>query len=222
MNTSGRQSKSVTSIEQHHLTVSSLKTDKHEVGKALSFDNITQEFSSDILKSFSQTDSTTSTSPDTISDIMTQNIDEDKYFHNPYIMNDEYFGCEEDAEKRIAQLDEECKLLENEVDELERKRIPADVPRTVVDGIIKFRRSIRDYESKIIALKIERKKQEQAKDETNNLKLPDNIKTDCSWSQLEPGQEDTADILDAIPPSASLQQMHYLKASSSPDSGRLK
>lgn len=100
-------------------------------------------------------------------------------------------------------LDEQIEYWEQEVAKLERVRCTADVPKLLVENVIKLRKELRELEVQEYALDLESYE-------------PDGFLEICELSaskfgsKIRPGQENTADILDAIPPSGSLQHQQYL------------
>lgn len=164
------------------------------------------------------------------------------------ILNADY----EDPEKtKIKELEDEVKLLEKIVEELERKRFAPDVSQTLVSSVIVHRKMLRDIDLEIYKVHLESTTPSECSESYmtnyNNKSLDDSFvilepekeladtadadrpisvaidalaTVGCGFSRgrfgsrLEPGQENTADILDAIPPSSSLQHRQYLNRAS--------
>lgn len=173
-------------------------------------------------------------------------------------------------EEEFKALEAEAQYWEQKVESLERQQFAEDVPRTLVDSIIKHRRELRDLEYEIYkrALEYEIDKRALDSEESDILSCegrlsqkwlddssPSDLQSpvgnkyidtqmypmndvDCIdnqlvedmdeslnlcdarasgkfGSQLKPGQENTADVLDAIPPPSSLQRRQYLNRASS-------
>lgn len=175
-------------------------------------------------------------------------------------------------------LDEECRALEAEaqfweqkVEELERRQFAEDVPRTLVDSIIRARKEVRDLEFQLYKQNLAAEEMDAFSDGNWNqtstatgadaecLSLRDiqddddemyytnenngdddvddrmvmmmmsnkmstnttNVSASSRYvsdddlgkfgSHLKPGDENTADILNAIPPSGSFQHRHFLQ-----------
>ena len=166
-------------------------------------------------------------------------------------------------------LEDECRALEaqalfweQKIEDLERKQFADDVPRTLVDSIIKHRRELRDLEYQLYRITLDSEESDTFSYEgkmSQTMNWLDEISpsdqspvlmvdpqvcymNDASCvnnraselddlnvagikisnkfgSHLKPGQENTANVLDAVPPPRSLQHRQYLnKASSGTDS----
>lgn len=121
----------------------------------------------------------------------------------------------QELEDECRRLEDEVRIWEHKVAELERKRFDDEVPRSLIDQMIDQRARLRDLEVQLYKLDLE------LTDEISMCPGFDDSKPSTSrfGSKIQPGQENTADILDAIPPSGSLQHQQYLcKASSGTDS----
>lgn len=119
----------------------------------------------------------------------------------------------QELEDECKRLEDEVRIWEHKVAELERKRFDDEVPRSLIDKMIDQRARLRDLEAQLYKLELA--------DETSMCIEFDDSKPSTSrfGSQIQPGQENTADILDAIPPSGSLQHQQYLtRASTGTDS----
>lgn len=108
----------------------------------------------------------------------------------------------DDEEYRL--LKQRALQLEAEVDELERQRLLGSkqhLPRTLVDNIIKYRKNIRNLDIEIAT----------KKDKNTNV-TPTITKEPIGryGTKLRPGQEDTCDILDAVPPASNYQRTKFL------------
>lgn len=139
-------------------------------------------------------------------------------------------------------LEEECRMLESQVqrweervDQLERERFRRTSPRSLIDKLIQKRKYIRELDFQLFKLNLEaqdsdslyRKLSPLADNENQiqsykdsfqiieNKKLETNLAAGKYGSQIKPGQENTADILDAIPPSGQLQHKQYLTKTTS-------
>lgn len=154
---------------------------------------------------------------------------------------------EEKLEDECKRMELEVKSLEQKVEELERKRFADDVPRTLVDRIIEKRRELRELDVQLYMINLAESdgtsdnlsqlsstngspgnsrfwNERYGNVDPSMYMTPGNnaISNQCNTSkfgsQLKPGQENTADILNAIPPSGSLQHRQYLsKASTDED-----
>lgn len=191
-------------------------------------------------------------------------------------------------EDQCKDLEQQVKFWEDKVDDLERKRFSDDVPRTLVDNVLKQRRKLREIELQILMMSQDsgqtlnnaeipvskasinmqynldydphnyQRNQKMSEDYVSPKHFGGSVADDDTHSEddegfytrldekgggfgggfvdigavntmqatgkfgsyIKPGQENTADILDAIPPSGSLQHKQYLnKASSGTDSG---
>lgn len=119
----------------------------------------------------------------------------------------------QELEDECKRLEDEVRIWEQKVAELERKRFDDEVPRSLIDKMIDQRARLRDLEAQLYKLDLA--------DESSMCIDFDDSKPSTSrfGSQIQPGQENTADILDAIPPSGSLQHQQYLtRASTGTDS----
>lgn len=116
-------------------------------------------------------------------------------------------------------LEEECKYLDKQVEyweqkvaSLEYEKCKDDVPRTLVGKVVKLRKELRDLEVQEYVLDLE-------SCESDGFSEACEISAGKFGSNIKPGQENTAYILDAIPPSGSLQHQQYLcRASTGTDS----
>lgn len=145
-------------------------------------------------------------------DISQFNEDSDEY-DSEYDFDD--MLSSQELEDECKRLEDEVRIWEHKVAELERKRFDDEVPRSLIDKMIDQRARLRDLEVQLYKLDLE------LADEISMCPEFDDSKPSTSrfGSQIQPGQENTADILDAIPPSGSLQHQQYLcKASSGTDS----
>lgn len=151
---------------------------------------------------------------------------------------------------------------EQRLEEAERKRFAEDVPRTLVESVIKERRKIRDLECELIKKNLDHLEKRSNKssnsadsrNSSNDRDYPKGHTSDeCATkhtsnsnvyhvqqhrrqpdamvvefnklseeaaharfgSHIKPGQENTADILEAVPPSAMLQHKQYLHKATS-------
>lgn len=146
----------------------------------------------------------------------------------------------EDERKNLENL---VKIWEQKVDEMERRRFADDVPRTLIEKVLQQRKELRDLECQLYKIGLEESLDQTspsshklfesqfspAQDEFgstgNGGGNGDRImKTTAAsnrigGSHLRPGQENTADILEYIPPASSLQYKQYLnRASTGTDS----
>ena len=190
--------------------------------------------------------------PDTFS------IDDDDYINttSEILHNDlDNLGLEEECKY----LEEEAENLERRLDDLERKRFAEDVPRTLVENIIKLRKVERALEFQLYERTLESSNESSERqsceklsissrqhdghspsgggqfgiDSSNQIYLmndvvallrhsdlsdrltakspsPTNHSPSKFGSRIKPGQENTADILNAVPPSGSLQHRQYM------------
>jgi len=134
-------------------------------------------------------------------------------------------------------LKDECENLENQVqyweqkvDDLERKTFSEDVSRTLVENLLMEKKLLRELEFQLYKLRLDSQDtfplSQRLSPHFSHLsnKGVDFDGTNCKkytgkfGSHIRPGQENTADILDAVPPSGSLQRRQYLsKASTGTD-----
>lgn len=115
-------------------------------------------------------------------------VDMDNLNHANDILKEYDLSYEEECRR----LEEKVEYWEQKIAELERKRFADDVSRTLVESIIKQRREIRELEFQLCKQNLEQSAASKF------------------GSQIKPGQENTADILNAVPPSGSLQHRQYL------------
>lgn len=150
-------------------------------------------------------------------------------------------GLEDFLNLDSSSLEEECQSLEEEIESIEQR--VADIERgrlsgssrTLVDQIIRQRRQLRDLEMEIFECKLRLNAQQKAANLVsptdikqfqvpkgrNNLNLPIDSASEASCSSssslaspIKPGIENTADILDAVPPPAQLQRGDILNRTS--------
>lgn len=150
----------------------------------------------------------------------------------------------EDLEDECKDLEAQVEYWEQKVENLERKRFGEDVPRTLVERFLKERKKLRDLDFELYKLDLEEEEEEESRKAIEEPEvglnqgylshpkamdsqsyaadylLPSSkLSTGKFGSHIRPGQENTADILDAIPPSGSLQHRQYLsRASTGTDS----
>lgn len=153
-------------------------------------------------------------------------------------------------EDEIKNLESQVEYWEHKVDDLERKRFGEDVPRTLVENVLKQRKRLRELDFQIYKLDLETEeyeKQSRKFSPLSNEAMSNNLSpqshdshllcpsheqdariknieyiespirelvTSRFGSHIRPGQENTADILEAIPPSGSLQHKQYLTKAS--------
>lgn len=141
-------------------------------------------------------------------------------------------------DQEILDLQQEAQYWEQKVEDLERRQFADDVPRTLVENFIKHRKELRELEFQIHELNLSNQyfgTQSSYADSDHEQSYFDHKlindyhelgRTDLMspraaskfGSRIKPGQENTADILNAVPPSGSLQHRQYLnKASSGTD-----
>lgn len=135
-------------------------------------------------------------------------------------------------EEECQELEAQARYWEEKVEELERKQFAEDVPRTLVENIIKYRKDLRNLEFQLYLQELESEESISSGGKlsyspsdhqlSNNNSSPmeaclfnEQISPAAKFgSSIKPGQENTADILDAIPPSSSQQRRQYLTKSS--------
>lgn len=165
-------------------------------------------------------------------------------------------------EEECQELEAQARYWEEQVEELERQQFADDVPRTLVENIIKHRKDLRNLEFQLYLQELEsdesislvssgfgdKLSQSPSEQLTSSSSPPSNNRTTMASSStstttitsamdnnhfmmdlressnyspagkfgslIKPGQENTADILNAIPPSSSQQRRQYLTKSS--------
>lgn len=140
-------------------------------------------------------------------------------------------------EQECLALEEEANYWERQVEELERKQYDSGVSRQLVERIIEGRRELRELELQLLEMNFNENEfwdnlgasrnqshhnQHRSAPSTDLKILEKKYKPTGAASKfgshLKPGQENTADILNVVPPSGSLQHRQYLnKASSGTD-----
>jgi hypothetical protein len=130
--------------------------------------------------------------------------------------------------EKLRELEREAEYWAQIEEAAIRKQYRDDVPRTLVENIIKLHKEIREFEIQDYNQRL--REQCLYHDDRGDLCFDETrIKDDYEpglWSRLspslgkfgshiEPGQENTADILSCVPPSGSLQYRQYLSKASS-------
>lgn len=129
----------------------------------------------------------------------------------------------DDEDPELLELKAEALYWERQVEELERRQFADDVPRTLIENIMKHRKELRELEFQIYELSLNSEHlfdQDQGQGFHEHGRAGGLSPRSASkfGSRIKPGQENTADILNAVPPSGSLQHRQYLsKASSGTD-----
>lgn len=136
------------------------------------------------------------------------------------------------VDMETLRLEEECRMLESQVqywedkvEQMEREKFKRTASRSLIDKLIQKRKNIRDLDFQLFKLNLEVQDSDCLSQKLSPLSdsknpIHNSLLAGRYGSQIKPGQENTADILDAIPPSGQLQHKQYLtKASTGTDHG---
>lgn len=210
-----------------------LAVQNHLTKKSSSNNHLDVAFSNETICDVDQTQTNSASSNKQYMQPLTVDVNGSPTDPNDYDSNYYLVPTSADIDQMGSHLEDECKVLEEQVrlweqkvEELERQKFAPDVPTSLIDRMVELRKELRDLDTELFKLDLE--------EEMRHVVVGEKVFTDtqlsnylshkdarfCSpqearfGSQIKPGQENTADILDAIPPSGSLQYRQYLSRAS--------